>query len=371
MSNPKVSVIIPCYNSGKFIDETLNSVLEQTYQDFEIIIVNDGSTDSFTIEKLNSLNVPKIKVIHTSHQERCQARNTGIKEARGEYILPLDSDDKIHPEYMEKAVNILDNQLDVGIVYCLAKFFGARNDLWMLPEFNQQKILLHNCIFCSAFFRKSDFEKTNGYNPNMIYGWEDHDFWLSLLELGVKVHRIDEVLFYYRQTDTTFITGVRTSEQRLNTYQTLLKNHSDLYKENIDVIFEHMVKLQNQLETMMSGPYAIKNHVWNKKHQVEEFIKDNNGKKICFYGAGKLSEELLNVIDLTRASILGFIDNNSSKVGQNLGKYKIYPINDLINLKPDIIILSVLKKSGILENLDKYINDNKLKIQINSDLSID
>ena len=76
---PKVSVIIPCYNHGVYIDETVDSVLDQTFQDFEIIIINDGSTDEFTVEKLKTYNKPKTKVIHTSNQGLSSARNNGIR----------------------------------------------------------------------------------------------------------------------------------------------------------------------------------------------------------------------------------------------------------------------------------------------------
>lgn len=231
---PKISVIIPCYNQGHFLEEAVQSVLDQTFQDFEIIIVNDGSTDPNTIEILNNFNKPKTRILHTTNQKLPSARNNGIKEALGQYILPLDADDKIGPEYLELANNVLDENPEVGIVYCQAEFFGARNHVWNLPIYQFPHILLGNCIFCSALFRRTDWEKVEGYNPNMTYGFEDWDFWLSLINLGVYVHRIDKVLFYYRKHETPSMVEQLSGVKNLDMKNQIIANHRQLYLENID-----------------------------------------------------------------------------------------------------------------------------------------
>lgn len=195
---PKVSVIIPCYNLGAFIDEAVESVLCQTYEDFEVIIIDDGSTDSFTINILSNYIKPKTEVFRTVNKGVGSARNLAISKAKGDYILPLDADDKIAPTYMAQAVDILDNDNDVGIVYCEADFFGGQSGKWLLPDFSPQKMLYENLIFSSAFFRKADWEAVGGYNPNMKYGWEDWDFWLAMMRLKRMVVRLPEILFFYR-----------------------------------------------------------------------------------------------------------------------------------------------------------------------------
>lgn len=242
---PKISVIIPCYNQGQYLEEVVQSVLNQTFKDFEIIVVNDGSTDQATIEILNNLNIPKTRVIHTTNQKLAMARNNGIKEAKGQYILPLDCDDKIGAKYLELANEILDNNSEMGIVYCKAELFGALEGEWKLPLYNFPNILLWNCIFCSALYRKSDWEKVGGYNPNMIYAYEDWDFWLSLISLGVKVHRLDEVLFYYRQynNDTSMVNQLNFGTFVAMKNQ-IIANHKKLYTENIDF-------LQNNLNVFL------------------------------------------------------------------------------------------------------------------------
>ena len=96
----KVSVIIPCYNQGAYLNEAVESILAQSYRDFEIIVVNDGSTDEETNRLLSGYDRQQTRVLHTENQGLSSARNNGIREAQGEYILPLDADDRIDPTYL-------------------------------------------------------------------------------------------------------------------------------------------------------------------------------------------------------------------------------------------------------------------------------
>ena len=241
--DPKVSVIIPCYNQGQTIDETIRSVLSQTFDDFEIIVVNDGSTDPLTIDHLQSLDFPQTTVIHTQNMGLPSARNNGIREAKGRYILPLDSDDRIGTSYLEQAVALLEDDPAIGIVYCKARFFGARNGEWVLPEYSLEEMLLNNVIFCTAFFRKSDWQMVGGFDPAMVHGWEDYDFWLSLIEAGRKVVRIPEILFEYRVSPDSMLRS-REKKQKVEILVNIFHKHEKLYKEKIDVLFDQLVDIK-------------------------------------------------------------------------------------------------------------------------------
>jgi glycosyltransferase involved in cell wall biosynthesis len=266
---PKVSVIIPCYNQGIYIDEAVDSVLRQTYQDFEIIIVNDGSTDSFTNEKLKQYNKQKTRIITTDNCGLSEARNTGIRNSSGQYILPLDADDKIGAEYMEKAVEILDHDSKVGIVYCEAEFFGKYYGLWDLPEFTIERMLLGNIIFCSSFFRRSDYDQTHGYSKNMIYGWEDWDLWLSLLDQGLSTYRIPDILFYYRRKEKSMADEViRDNGKILFLRNMIVKNHIDLYLQNdMNSIYlkEKIIILEKKMNTR---PYLLMSKIIKCKNLI-------------------------------------------------------------------------------------------------------
>lgn len=247
----KVTVIIPCYNHGKSIDKAVNSVLNQTFQDFEIIIINDGSTDKKTNEILSNYAKPKTRVIQISNQGPSIARNTGIKEAKGEYILPLDADDTIENTYLEKAVKILNEDDDVSIVCCNFKgilnyiLFKRISYIYINYKFPECLLFRNKYLFTVAsFFRKSDWEKVGGFNENMIYGWEDYDFWISIIELGKKVYHIPEFLFNYNGNRfSKSRDSLMTIEKHKESYLTMFHNHEKLFLDNIEIFFKHSVDL--------------------------------------------------------------------------------------------------------------------------------
>ena len=267
---PKVSVIIPCFNQGLYLDEAVDSVLAQTFQDFEVLVVDDGSTDAETVKMLKDYARLKTRVIHTDNQGLSAARNNGIHEAQGDYILPLDADDKIGKGYLDEALRILEQHPEIGIVYCEASYFGVKGGRWALPEYSLDKIMNHNVIFCTALFRKADWEAAGGYNVNMVYGWEDWDFWLSLIHLGLKVYRIPKIYFYYRLREVSM---VHTMDEEQNFFMRLhaCLNHRDLYR-NIADIEIHFRVAELYLDTGMGfSPHQILRQIIFTDQTVIEF----------------------------------------------------------------------------------------------------
>ena len=230
---PKVSIIIPCFNQASYLVEALESALNQTYSNIEIVCVNDGSTDNSS--EIFRKYADKYKNIlffnETINRGVCFVRNLAVKACTGEYILPLDADDIIEPDYVEKAVNVLEEKPEVGIVYCCADFFGVKNKRWELAEYQKEKMFFENLIFNSALFRKKDFEKVGGYKECMHIGCEDWDLWLSLIENGAEVFRIDEILFHYRRTGLKSRTD-KAFLSRLEVFKEIFRNHQDLYLNN-------------------------------------------------------------------------------------------------------------------------------------------
>ncbi len=277
---PLISIIIPCYNQASFLDTSVESVLNQTYKNFEIIIVNDGSTDSEDVTILQNYQKPHTTVIHIPNQGLAQARNIGIKASNGIYILPLDADDKIAPTYLQKAVEILETKSNVGIVYCNAELFGGKEGKWHLKDFQVPQILLENTIFCSAFFRKADWRAVNGYSPEMIYGFEDYDLWLSIIELGREVVRIDEVLFFYR-VQSYSMSRELNKERRHYSYIQLLRRHSQLYKSNSDYLIACLfeLKLENDVLLAKSGELEELRTQYNELLTYSKMVeREYNGK---------------------------------------------------------------------------------------------
>ncbi|WP_418531371.1 glycosyltransferase [Phocaeicola sp.] len=243
-----MSVIVPCFNDGEYIEDAINSVLNQTYKEIEIIICDDGSNDKNTLNLLRKFENKGIKVIYQSNQGPSAARNNAISHSSGVYILPLDADDKIGSTYIEDAVAVLDEKPNIGIVYCKGMFFGKRNTTWDLPPYNLLSMLTGNIIFVSALFRKSDWKKVGGFCTEFKIGLEDYDFWLSILELGREVYQIPKRLFYYRKKSTSRSLQFDSNIDSVKAaYRLLYVRHSKLYEMHSDeyciVLREEIIKL--------------------------------------------------------------------------------------------------------------------------------
>ena len=231
----KVSIITPCYNDGRYLMESIDSARSQTYPNKEIIVVDDGSDDALTLDIIRSFeNTRDVRVVHGNHGGPAAARNLGIRSSSGDFILPLDSDDKIEPEYVEMAADILRSSSDVGMVYCKADYFDAREGLWELEEFSIGKMLFSNVIFNAALFRKSDWARAGGYHE-AFWGFEDWDFWLSLLDFGLRPVRIDKILFHYRirQGGSSFSHKDIPHAQLMGLYHDILMRHESLYRSEL------------------------------------------------------------------------------------------------------------------------------------------
>ncbi len=245
MMSKKVSIIMPCYNQGKYVREAIESVLHQTYKNIEIVCVNDASLDNSNdiiqniLSELNPDNF--IYINHKENKGVITTRNEAIEIATGEYILPLDADDTIEPTYVEKAVNILDENPDIGIVYCWVNNFwkDSKSQISKWEDFDISKELFLNSIVNTSMYRKSDFLLVGGYKSYMNKGWEDWDLWLSIIEKGFKAHLIKEVLFNYRRN---FFNSRSNSAAKSidHLYRELLRHHTELYINNdcfIDRVF--------------------------------------------------------------------------------------------------------------------------------------
>lgn len=266
-----VSVIMPCYNDGKYIEDAVNSLRAQTYLNWELVVIDDGSDEEATLQALDRLKaIPYVRMVHTDHVGPAAARNAGIKLARGPYILPLDADDAIAPTYMEKAVRILDADPQVGIVYCKADFFGEKTGLWDLPDYSLRLMLQDNIIFVTSLFRKEDWEQVGGFSVLMKAGMEDYDFWLSILELDREVVQLPEVLFHYRikpKSRTVSFTSDR--EQIKETYHTLYRNHTKLYEKHRELYDLVMRDVQIDLIGRVGELSQLTNEIQRLQDELE------------------------------------------------------------------------------------------------------
>ncbi|MEI8203437.1 MAG: glycosyltransferase family A protein [Bacteroidota bacterium] len=197
---PLVSVVIPIYNMQLFLAETIESVIASSYPNFEVILMDDGSTDdSASIAKKYAAQDNRLKFFSQPNGGAAMARNHAIMLSDGEYILPVDADNLISPDYIEKAEYILEHESDIKIVYCNAVFFGDKKGSWKLPPYSLNLLARKNVIDNCAMYRKSDWEKAGGYCEEIL-GPEDWDFWISMLKNGGIVKKLPLVGLHYRVT---------------------------------------------------------------------------------------------------------------------------------------------------------------------------
>ena len=229
---PLISVVVPCYNQAQYLDECLQSVLDQTYRNWECIIVNDGSPDhTEEIAKKWVEKDTRFIYLFKENGGLSSARNAGIEISKGEWILPLDADDKIGNQYLELAEKEFEK--DYTVIYCEAEFFGVNNMLWNLPNYSYEKILTGNIIFCSAFFRKKDWVTAQGYDVNLKNGREDWDFWLSILQQNSSVKKLQYIGFQYRRKEISMDTDINKNELTLN------KTENYIYRKHLSKYLDH------------------------------------------------------------------------------------------------------------------------------------
>ncbi len=231
-----LSIVIPCYNHGSYIQEALDSIDQnQIGYAYEIIIVDDGSTDAYTLQKLEDLK-KQYTVIQQQNSGPAMARNNGIRQARGKYILPLDADNKIKPAYINKAIPLLEHNT-CDIVYARPEFFGdlsRKKRQYKVRKFDDLAIVTGNCADACAVYRKEVWDKNGGYDPNIPYhGFEDWEFWIHASANGFRFHLINEKLFYYRIIGNSVITGYDNKQRIIENHRYISKKHSDFFLEKL------------------------------------------------------------------------------------------------------------------------------------------
>jgi glycosyltransferase involved in cell wall biosynthesis len=254
MKPGKVNIVIPVFNQEEYVEQAVMSALNQTYQNFDVTVVNDGSTDhtlevvTEMVDRWNRDVRPsvctiydgnwnffnRLKIISRENKGLSESRNEGIRAGDGEFILPLDSDDWIEPTYLTQTVPMMADP-KVGIVSTDMQYEGLLHNripprgLTLAHEMNSNDLPI-----CSLIRRKA-WEQTRGYETifvevagsSKVLGYEDWDMWLSLLKRGWKVSVVNEPLFHYRVKPVSMITQAKSKHNGLVRVIHLL--HPDLW----------------------------------------------------------------------------------------------------------------------------------------------
>jgi glycosyltransferase involved in cell wall biosynthesis len=218
-AKPIISVVIPCYDQGEWLPEAVASVTDLRRDDVELIVVDDGSSDGRTLREMDRLARRGIQVVRQPNKGLGGARNAGVRAARGEFILPLDSDNRIREPYVTAGVRLLQDRSEVGVVYGDAEFFGDRKGPWRVREFDLAELCRDNFIDACALYRKAVWESVGGYDENMPWmGWEDWEFWIRTAMRGWEFVHLDAVAFEYRVRTGSMLSGIKAHEDELLDY---------------------------------------------------------------------------------------------------------------------------------------------------------
>ncbi|HEY6258531.1 MAG TPA: glycosyltransferase family A protein [Xanthobacteraceae bacterium] len=228
MTAPRVSIIVPCHNGGRFLDGLLASLGAQTFRDFEVIIVDDGSTEVATRERLAQLD-PAIRVVHQENRYLPGARNRGFLEARAELVLPLDCDDRLEPSYLAETVPLLESApADVGFVF--THLYLTDTIAGVLPRHLNRfdQLFLNQLPYC-MLVRSSAWRAVGGYDETMHDGGEDWEFNIRLSSAGLRGIELPKPLFVYAVRPDGMLLS-RATRMHGTIWRHIRVRHADLYR---------------------------------------------------------------------------------------------------------------------------------------------
>lgn len=260
--NVLISIIVPCYKQAHYLSEALQSVTEQSYSNWECVIVNDGSPDETELVAKQWIEKDsRFKYLYKENGGLSSARNAGIKNAKGEFILPLDADDVLHRDFLNKIVPVLENNKKLAIVSCYTKFFTNKitNVVHELKPSgtNYRDLMFENKLIATSLYRKKCWEELGGYDESMRKGFEDWEFWLNVTKRGWEFQFVEEFLFNYRKAKKSMLVDTINNHAETN-MEYIFRKHQDIYCKHFDNTAE---VLFYYIKTHRLGKMEIKNSI--------------------------------------------------------------------------------------------------------------
>jgi len=270
--NPFITFVVPCYNQAEFLDESLQTIQNQTYTKWECIIVNDGSTDTTkSVAQAWVAKDTRFKYHEKENGGLSSARNAGIRLCKTTYVFPFDSDDKLHERYLEKAVKVLNNNKNIEVLTAKVQHFGTKNTILELPEYSFKRLLTRNCFIACSIFKKETFDRVGGYDEN-LKSFEDWDFWISALKDGAEHYEINEVLYYYRKHEDHSLSNrfYKDKDFYESLYDYVYKKHMDLY----DKYYPNFILMYNDYLVLEEFNNKVKNNfIFKTYHRLRVCLK--------------------------------------------------------------------------------------------------
>ena len=274
---PVLSVIMPCYNQAQYIEEAIESVINQSYRNWELIIIDDGSTDnSFEIAEKYASGDQRIKCLSQPNGGPSKARNNGVKKSVGKYLMFFDSDDKLAPQYFDKGIDYMSSHPNCAVFYSRLKRFGKKNDELTIRFTSYQDHLCSSSLFPTCIIHRTDFERIGGFDEDMK-GYEDWEMFIRLLYHNDNVYQYPEIMFFYRwnmDEGSVNLQAIRRSKEIMEYIYDKNRAIYDEYFGNPIHSIQQANYLQQEMDKLLaSRKYRIGSLMANPWRMIKKWFK--------------------------------------------------------------------------------------------------
>ena len=268
---------MPCYNQARYIDEAIQSVIRQTYKDWELIIVDDGSTDdSFSIAKTYAQSDSRIKAFSQDNGGPSKARNNGVKRSSGKYIMFFDSDDRLAPQYLDRGVQYMTSHPECTVFYSRLKRFGKMNDEVGIHFISYEQELCVSSLFLTCIIKRSDFVRIGGFDEQMK-GYEDWEMFIRLLYHNDNVYQYPEIMFFYRWNMDPNSINLQAIKKSGEIMEYIYNKNKQIYDEVFGCPFYSIQKanyLQKELDKIIAScKYRVGSFFANPVKEFKKWYK--------------------------------------------------------------------------------------------------
>lgn len=350
---PKVSIILPVYNGECYLQQSVNSIISQTFTDWELIIVDDCSTDSTAlIANQYAGSDSRIHVIYNKENQKLpKSLNIGFSKAAGKYLTWSSDDNLYFPDAIIEMAGYLDLHPEIAMVRCDMQIINNKGEITGLSgTYTDEKIYSYNCLGACFLYRREVREQIGDYDAD-TFCVEDYDYWLRVLGHFGKIKSIDKVLYQYRRHENS-LSELRKTEV-LNQLTKLRIRYLD---EIFDALNQNKEELCRIYYEMKRSPYMVPNVMDKFKQFVPELcgeISFSTEKKYLIFGAGKYGEKA--AIQLG-SQAFAFTDSNPEKAGKIKCGLKILSFQDAVSLAEDYIFLIAAAGECIYEMMRQLQN---------------
>ncbi|MDD7025943.1 MAG: glycosyltransferase [Lachnospiraceae bacterium] len=342
---PKVSIILPTYNGEKYIKKSIDSIVNQTFSDWELIIVDDCSSDrTYSVIEQYTKQDKRIHIIKNSiNQKLPKALNIGFASANGEY-LTWTSDDNL---YKKNALEVMSKELDqrpeISLVYAgMTNIDEYENILSIQKQYPEKMLMFTNVIGACFMYRKEVYKKLGEYD-SQLFLVEDYDYWLRIFE-NYNIMMIKENLYYYRRHSES-LTETKKNNLKLQLKKLKYKhinNLLELYqKDKKSVVWLYYDWIEHGYD-----PKRIQNIVWKYVPEIKNEKDLDIDKKVIIFGAGNIG---CQAIEFLKDRVIQFVDNDSQKWGKTIKNLRVTPVEKLSEKEENIDIVIALSPKYILE----------------------